>query len=95
MGKVEIDVVRVAHLARLELTEDEAAAFGGQLDSVLGHIETLTRLDLAGIEPTAHAAPIHNVFRADDPRPCIPAPEALRNAPMAANDLFITPKIIE
>lgn len=95
MGKVEIDVAYVAHLARLKLTEEEASAFGGQLDGVLDHIEALTRLDLEGIEPTAHAAPIHNVFRADEPRASIPVSEALSNAPMSANDLFITPKIVE
>lgn len=95
MGTVNIDVAYVAHLARLKVTQEEVEAFGGQLDGVLRHIEALTRLDLAGIEPTAHAAPIHNVFRADEPRPSIPPSEALSNAPLAANDLFITPKIVE
>ncbi|MCC6356363.1 MAG: Asp-tRNA(Asn)/Glu-tRNA(Gln) amidotransferase subunit GatC [Verrucomicrobiae bacterium] len=95
MGKVEIDVAYVAHLARLELNDGEAEAFQGQLDGVLGHIAALGRLDLEGIEPTAHAAPIHNVFRADEPRESVPESDALANAPLAANGLFITPKIVE
>ncbi len=95
MGKAEIDIAYVARLARLKLTDEEISAFGGQLGGILRHIESLARLDLEGIEPTAHAAPVHNVFRADDPRPGVSAATALSNAPSAANDLFITPKIIE
>jgi aspartyl-tRNA(Asn)/glutamyl-tRNA(Gln) amidotransferase subunit C len=95
MGKVDIDVARVAHLARLALTPEEEEAFGGQLGGVLQHIAQLDRLDLAAIEPTAHASPIHNVFRADESRPGAGVSEALANAPQAASDLFITPKIVE
>lgn len=95
MGKAEIDLAYVARLARLRLTEDEIVAFGGQLEGVLRNIESLSRLDIEGIEPTAHASPIHNVFRSDEPRPGASVAAALSNAPLAVNDLFITPKIIE
>jgi aspartyl-tRNA(Asn)/glutamyl-tRNA(Gln) amidotransferase subunit C len=95
MASQKIDVSYVAHLARLRLTDEEAAVFQGQLGGVLGHIEALNGLDVEGIEPTAHAAPIHNVFRDDEDRPSISAQEALANAPQAANDLFVTPRIVE
>jgi aspartyl-tRNA(Asn)/glutamyl-tRNA(Gln) amidotransferase subunit C len=95
MTSQKIDVSYVAHLSRLRLTDEESAVFQGQLAGVLGHIEALNRLDVEGIEPTAHAAPIHNVFRDDEDRPSITAREALANAPQAANDLFVTPRIVE
>ena len=95
MSAVEIDVKYVAHLARLALTPDEEKKIGAQLGLILGYVEKLKQVDVAGVEPTAHAVPMVNVTRADEIRPSLPHDEALRNAPAQANGLFIVPKIVE
>ena len=95
MAATALDVKYVAHLARLALTPAEEANFGSQLDQVLGYIEKLKELDVSGIEPTAHAVPLVNVFRPDEVRPGLSPVEALRNAPAQANGLFQVPKIVE
>jgi len=91
----DFDVKYVAHLARIALTPDEQEKFGAQLSNILGYIEKLNELDVSRIEPTAHAVPLVNVFRADEVRPSLPNAEALRNAPASANGLFMVPKIVE
>jgi len=95
MASVEIDVKYVAHLARLALAPDEERKLATQLGNVLGYIEKLRKLDVAGVEPTAHAVPMVNVTRPDEIRPSLPHDDALRNAPARANGLFIVPKIVE
>ena len=95
MAATEIDVKYVAHLARLNLTKEEEQKFGAQLGQVLGYIEKLNRLDVSGVEPTAHAVPLVNVTRIDEVRPSLTNEEALRNAPAKANGLFMVPKIVE
>lgn len=91
----EIDVKYVAHLARLTTTPEEQATIGAQLGDILGYIEKLKEADVTGIEPTAHAFPLVNVTRPDEARPGLPHEEAMRNAPVAANGLFVVPKIVE
>jgi aspartyl-tRNA(Asn)/glutamyl-tRNA(Gln) amidotransferase subunit C len=91
----DFDVKYVAHLARIALTPDEQEKFGAQLSNILGYIEKLNQLDVSGIEPTAHAVPLVNVFRPDAVRPSLSNAEALRNAPASANGLFMVPKIVE
>ena len=95
MSAPQFDVKYVAHLARLQLTPDEERKLGEQLGGILGYIEKLRELDVAGVEPTAHAVPLVNVVRPDEIRPSLPHAEALRNAPAQANGLFLVPKIIE
>jgi aspartyl-tRNA(Asn)/glutamyl-tRNA(Gln) amidotransferase subunit C len=95
MPAPQIDVKYVAHLARLHLTPEEEQVFGAQLGQVLGYMEKLNRLDVSLVEPTAHAVPLVNVARPDEPQPSLPHEEALRNAPAAVNGLFQVPKIIE
>jgi aspartyl-tRNA(Asn)/glutamyl-tRNA(Gln) amidotransferase subunit C len=95
MASAEIDIKYVAHLARLQLTSDEEIKIGAQLGHILGYIEKLNELDVAGVEPTAHAVPMVNVTRPDETRPSLPHPDAMRNAPAQANGLFIVPKIVE
>ena len=95
MAAVEIDVKYVAHLARLALTPEEEKKLAAQLGNILGYIEKLKELDVAGVEPTAHAVPMVNVMRADEVHPSLPHNAALRNAPAQANGLFIVPKIVE
>jgi aspartyl-tRNA(Asn)/glutamyl-tRNA(Gln) amidotransferase subunit C len=95
MAAAEIDIKYVAHLARLHLTPDEEKKFSAQLDNILGYIEKLKGLDIADVEPTAHATPMANVMRHDEARPSLPHDDAMRNAPAKANGLFIVPKIVE
>jgi aspartyl-tRNA(Asn)/glutamyl-tRNA(Gln) amidotransferase subunit C len=95
MSAAEIDVKYVAHLARLHLTPAEEQKFGEQLGHILGYVAKLKELDVTGVEPTAHAFPLVNVIRADEPRPSLSTEDALRNAPAQANSLFIVPKIVE
>jgi len=91
----DFDVKYVAHLARIALTPEEEVKIGGQLHDILGYIEKLKALDVTGVEPTAHAFPLSNVFRADEVTGSLTNAEALANAPSKANGLFIVPKIVE
>jgi len=95
MSAPQLDIKYVAHLARLQLTPDEEKKLGAQLDGILGYIEKLKELDVAGVEPTAHAVPLVNVTRPDEIRPSLPHDAALRNAPAQVNGLFMVPKIVE
>ena len=95
MSAVEIDVKYVAHLARIALTPDEEQKLGAQLAHILAYIEKLKELDVANVEPTAHAIPLANVTRPDELRPSLPHDEAMRNAPAQASGLFVVPKIVE
>jgi aspartyl-tRNA(Asn)/glutamyl-tRNA(Gln) amidotransferase subunit C len=92
---MDFDVKYVAQLARLHLTPEEEQTLGNQLQNILGYIEKLRQLDVSQVEPTAHAVPLTNVFRADEVRPSISNEEALLNAPAKANGLFVVPKIVE
>lgn len=95
MADAHMDVKYVAHLARIRLTPDEEQKLGRQLDDILSYIEKLTEVDVAGVEPTAHAFPLVNVTRADEARPSLPHDQAMKNAPVTANGLFMVPKIVE
>jgi aspartyl-tRNA(Asn)/glutamyl-tRNA(Gln) amidotransferase subunit C len=85
----------VAHLARLELTDDELASMTRQLTAIVDYVNQLQAVQTEGVEPMAHALPIHNVFRADDPRPSLPVDEALANAPDRQGDFYGVPAVLE
>src|SRR5205823_13490127 len=91
----ELDVAYVAQLARLHLTAEETKLFQKQLGDVLKYAEKLKEVNVEGVEAAAHAVPIFNVFRADDPCDWFTAAEALSNAPRQANDLFVVTKAVE
>lgn len=91
----QFDVRYTAQLARLHLSEEEIAKFQTQLGQVLEYVEKLSAVDVSGVEPTAHANEVVNVFRTDAPRPGFEAAEALANAPRQGGGLFIVPKVIE
>jgi aspartyl-tRNA(Asn)/glutamyl-tRNA(Gln) amidotransferase subunit C len=91
----QFDVRYIAQLARLDLSEAEIAKFQSQLGQVLSHVERLNKVDVSGVEPTAHANQVVNVFRPDEPRTWFTPEVALANAPRSANGLFIVPKVIE
>ena len=85
-------VLHVAKLARLELTEEELERFAGELSKVLDHIEKINELgDLADVPPTSHVVNVENALRADEPRPSIPLETALESAPDAALGGFRVP----
>jgi aspartyl-tRNA(Asn)/glutamyl-tRNA(Gln) amidotransferase subunit C len=85
-------VLHVARLARLELSEAEIDAFSGELSKVLDYVETIEQLgDLADVPPTSHVIDVENALRADEPRPSLPRETALENAPDAAQGGFRVP----
>jgi aspartyl-tRNA(Asn)/glutamyl-tRNA(Gln) amidotransferase subunit C len=93
--KSELDVAYVAKLARLNLTDEETQLFQKQLGDVLEYAAKLNEVDVSQVEAAAHAVPIFNVFREDEPRDWFTAEEALSNAPHKANQLFIVTKVVE
>jgi aspartyl-tRNA(Asn)/glutamyl-tRNA(Gln) amidotransferase subunit C len=95
MANPEIDVAYVAKLARLKLSDEETRLFQKQLEHILEYANKLREIDVSGVEATAHAAPVFDVVRDDEAHPWFDAEEALRNAPRAANGLFIVPKVVE
>jgi aspartyl-tRNA(Asn)/glutamyl-tRNA(Gln) amidotransferase subunit C len=94
-GASEIDVAYVAKLARLDLSDAETRLFQKQLGEVLKYAEKLREVDVSHVEAAAHAIPVFNVFREDEPRDWFTAEEALSNAPRKANNLFIVTKVVE
>ena len=91
----ELDVGYVAKLARLELTPEETRLFQKQLGDVLNYVAQLSEVDVSQVETAAHAVPVFNVLREDEPRDGFTAEEALRNAPRQRDHLFIVPKVVE
>jgi aspartyl-tRNA(Asn)/glutamyl-tRNA(Gln) amidotransferase subunit C len=91
----ELNIDYVANLARLALTPEEKAKFSQQLGDVLHHIEQLAKVDVTGIEPTAHAHPIYNVWAEDVARPGLSVEQALRNAPAKKENMISLPKVVE
>ncbi len=89
------EVVHVATLARLGLTEEEIALFGQQLGSILQHIETLAELDVSAIPPTAQVVPLRNVERPDEARPSLPRDAVLANAPRSEAGYFRVAPVFE
>lgn len=88
-------VLKVADLARLHLTDDEIEDMSRQLGSILEYFEKLGSIDTAGVEPLAHCVPLQNVFREDQKVAGLPPDESLRNAPKRIGDFFAVPAILE
>jgi len=84
-------VLHVAKLARLRLTDAEVERMTGELSKILGHVEQIEALDLDGVEPTSHVVALENVLREDVPRESLPRERALEGAPDAAGDGFRVP----
>jgi aspartyl-tRNA(Asn)/glutamyl-tRNA(Gln) amidotransferase subunit C len=84
-------VLHVARLARLELSEAEQERMAEELSKVLDYMETMSELDLADVEPTSHVVAVENALRADEPRPSLPQDVALASAPDPANGGFRVP----
>ena len=85
------EVLHVARLARLELTDSEVDKFTEQLSAILEAVAKVAELDLSDVEPTAHPLDLVNVWAEDEPRPSLPADEALANAPDRHAGFFKVP----
>ena len=85
------EVLHVAKLAELALTDEEVERFQEQLSAILDAVGTVAELDLTGVEPTSHPLDVVNVWAEDEPRPSLPVDEALANAPDREGRFFRVP----
>jgi aspartyl-tRNA(Asn)/glutamyl-tRNA(Gln) amidotransferase subunit C len=88
-------VEHVAHLARLNLTDEEKEQMTKDLEAIIDFADQLNALDIENVEPTAHVIPIQNVFRKDEVRESLDRDELLKNAPSQKDGCFSVPKIVE
>jgi aspartyl-tRNA(Asn)/glutamyl-tRNA(Gln) amidotransferase subunit C len=84
-------ILHVARLARLELSEDEIERMSGELSGILEHVDRISALDLDDVAPTSHVVALENVLRPDEPEPCLPRDVALANAPDPFDGAFRVP----
>lgn len=89
------DVLKVARLARLKLTEAEVADYTDKLGSILAYVDSLNEVDTDEVEPMVHAVELSNVFRTDEVRPSLPRSAALANAPKTDGQFFLVPQILD
>lgn len=94
MSHSHIDVRYVANLARLELTDDEVATFQPQLEAILRHVESLSQLDVSGIDPSAHSTEVFGKMRDDTPHTSLSPEAVLQNAPDQAQGQIRVPKVV-
>ena len=85
------DVLHVADLARLALTDEEIERLGDQLNAILEAVGKVTELDLSGVEATSHPLELVNVWAEDAPLPSLALEEALANAPEREESFFRVP----
>jgi len=87
------DVLHVARLARLELSDAEVERMREQLSAILEAVGKVAELDLEGVEPTAHPLDLVNALAEDVPRPSLTREEALANAPDPEDGFFGVPAV--
>ena len=85
------EVLHVAKLASLELTEEEVERLTGELSAILEAVSKVSELDLADVPPTSHPLELVNAWAEDEPRPSLALDDAFANAPARAGDLFKVP----
>jgi aspartyl-tRNA(Asn)/glutamyl-tRNA(Gln) amidotransferase subunit C len=91
---VDIDIAKVAKLARLDLSDEELARYGAQLGDILEHAERVRALPTEGVPPTSHPLPMTNAFRPDEVAPSLARDELLAAAPDVDGPYFRVPKIL-
>jgi aspartyl-tRNA(Asn)/glutamyl-tRNA(Gln) amidotransferase subunit C len=92
---IDLQLVRhIGKLSRIELTDAQVETFSRQLGSILDYFGKLNELDIADIEPMAHAVELQNVLAQDVPHTSLSAEQALANAPRRDGDFFKVPKVI-
>lgn len=89
------EVLKVALLGRLKLSEAELEKFTTQLNQIVGYVEQLQELDTEDVEPMAHPLPMNNVFRADEVKPSIEVDSALANAPKRDREFYLVPPVLD
>ena len=89
------EVQKVASLARLKLSDQEAEEFGKQLTAVLDYVRLLDEVDIEGVAPMPHAVEVQNVYRDDVQKPSLPRELALSNSPQTDGQFFMVPRILE
>ncbi len=94
MSHRHIDVRYVANLARLELSAEEVATFQHQLEAILGHVEALSKVDLTGIDFSAHTRTVFGKMRDDTPHQSLSQQAMLQNAPDQAQGQIRVPKVV-
>jgi len=93
---VDVEKVKyIAHLARIDLKEQELILLSSQLKKILDFIDQLKELDVEKVPPTSHVLSLKNVLREDMPQESLPLDETLKNAPQFKDNFFVVPKIIE
>ena len=92
---VDIDIARVAHLARIALSDEELARYGEQLVNILEHAERVQALPTEGVEPTSHPLPMVNAFRPDVVTGSLDRDDALAGAPETEDGYYRVPKILD
>lgn len=91
---VEIDIAKVASLARIALSAEELTTYGEQLGAILEHAERVQQLPTEGIPPTSHPVPMTNSFRPDEVTGSLQPDEALGGAPDTENGYFKVPPVL-
>ncbi len=86
--------MHVAHLARLDIDETAIDTFAGQIGKILEYVDTLSRVNTEGVQPTTHAIMLTNAFREDTQKEHLDREEALANAPEKEDGSFVVPKVI-
>ena len=89
------EVLRIARLARVALTEEEISRMSEQLSNLLEHFEVLQKVDTADVPPTAQSVNLQSVMREDEVMPSLPAEDILANAPRRDGDCFKVRAVLE
>jgi aspartyl-tRNA(Asn)/glutamyl-tRNA(Gln) amidotransferase subunit C len=89
------EVLHIARLARVALSEEEITRMSEQLSDLLGHFEILQRVDTGGVPPTAQSVTLQSVMREDEVKPSLPPEDVLANAPRREGDFFRVRAVLE
>ena len=89
------EVLHIAKLAKLHLSEEEIKKYQEQLGRILEYFKKLEELDTSNVKPLKHVLDVHNVFRADEPQASVSPEEALKNAPKRRDNFFEVPKVVD
>ena len=92
---MEINIDKVAELARLNLKPDERQKLAKDLGAILDYVKKLDALDTKGVEPTSHVLDLENVYRKDEVKPSNASEKALEHAPETEGSFFKVPKVVQ
>lgn len=95
MNTDSIDIDYLSSLSRIELSPEEKATYSRQLGQILEYFERLKSVNVDGVEPTAHAFPMENIYAEDVSRAALTPEAALQNAPSKREQQFVVPKVVD